>query len=81
MAPDRTTQPDREKGRRGPCPLCGGDSFDWGVCYPSSDMPPGRLMFTSDNVPGLISMFGLSGSDVQARAYQTCGNVQLFANQ
>ena len=49
-----------------PCPICGGDSFQWGTLGsqgPAAFKPKGNLISTTR---------------VNARACETCGHVALF---
>ncbi len=61
-----------EAAARTSCPLCGGNTFTWGVAR-------GRdwFKFRADNVGFLARNFG--GQTVKARKCDSCGNVQLFA--
>jgi hypothetical protein len=76
MAPHRTPQPEPAKGRTSPCLLCGGDSFIWGTC-----MPVGAFKFKPDNASWWVKNTVHGGSELRARACQTCGNIQLFTKQ
>ena len=54
------------------CPLCGGDSFTWGVArgaYP--------MTFKPDKASWLVKQF-IVGQKIKARRCASCGNIQLF---
>lgn len=77
MAENHNPHPRLSEVRRRPCPICDGSSFFWGFFSPGSH----PFSLKTDDDSWWVRNTGLGGTAVEARACETCGNIQMFLKQ